>query len=282
MKKLLPQLSPEVLHSFDFLLEVMIGYGLRYKEHQNLRETQIQLASEIEAAAVIQRALLPGVPSDIEGIDLGVISNAANKMSGDFYHFYQDPNGYLGVAVADIIGKGIPAALSMSMIKYAIESLPEQQLEPHALLGSINRVVEKNIDASMFITMIYGSYHILKHQFSYATAGHEPALYYCAEKDRFEDLPFNGAVLGLASDSTYEVFEKKVEQGDMLILFSDGVTETKREGEFIQRSDLCSLLDKYKHLSCQEMVESIHQELLHWSEYELADDQTLIAIRRRV
>ena len=68
----------------------------------------------------------------------------------------------------------------------------------------------------------------------------------------------------------------------MIILLSDGVTETKREGSFIERSDLCSLVRKYMHLSSQEMVEAIHQELITWSNFELADDQTLVAIRRKV
>jgi sigma-B regulation protein RsbU (phosphoserine phosphatase) len=282
MKKHLPHIQPEVIHSLDFLLEVMIGYGLQYQEHQSLRESQIQLQSEIEVAAEMQQTLLPEVPRDTPNIDLGVLSVAAKKMSGDFYHFYHDPNGYLGIAVADIIGKGVPAALSMSMIKFAIESLPEQRLEPHALLGSINRVVENNIDTSMFITMIYGSYDYRNHQFQYATAGHEPGLYYSSKRNEFEDLSFKGLVLGLSSDSTYTEFKKDIDLGDMIILFSDGVTESKRNGQFIDRKELCSLIHKHKSLPAQQMVESIHQELLAWSDFELTDDQTIVVIKRMV
>jgi len=282
IKELLPHIQPELLNSFDFLLEVMIGYGLQYKEHQSLRERQVQLYSELEVAAEMQQTLLPEVPKEIRGIDLGVLSVAAKKMSGDYYHFFQDPNGFLGVAVADIIGKGIPAALCMSMIKYAIESLPEQRLEPNAILGSINRVVENNIDMSMFITMIYGSYDLKEHIFYYATAGHEPGLYYSAREKKFYDLQYKGVVLGLAADSSYKVFKQPLEPGDLLILFTDGVTETKKDGEFIEREDLCNLIEQKLSLSSQEMVQAIHQELLSWSHFELEDDQTLVVIRRQV
>ncbi|WP_025026353.1 PP2C family protein-serine/threonine phosphatase [Caldalkalibacillus mannanilyticus] len=282
VKGFIPDLQPDMLNSFHFLLEVMIGYGLQYREHQSLREKQIQLFSELEVAAQMQQALLPEVPRHIAELEIGVLSVAANQMSGDFYHFFQDVNGYLGVAVADIIGKGVPAALCMSMIKYAIESMPEQRLEPHALLGSINRVVENNIDPSMFITMIYGSYNLKKHSFSYATAGHEPGIYYSSREDRFEDLCHKGLVLGLSAETTYQLFEKKIEPDDLVILLSDGVTETKKEGKFIERKDLCDLIQKFRQLPAQEMVEAVHQELVSWSNFELVDDQTLIVIRRRV
>jgi sigma-B regulation protein RsbU (phosphoserine phosphatase) len=282
IKKFLPDLPSELFNAFDFLLEVMIGYGFQYREHQSLREKQIQLQSEIDVAANMQQTLLPTVPSQLPGLDLGVISVAAKKMSGDYYHFSMDSNGYLGIAVADIIGKGIPAALSMSMIKYAIESLIKQPLDPHALLGSINRVVENNIDPTMFITMIYGSYHMETHHFHYATAGHEPGLYYSAKNDTFHDLEIKGAVLGLSCDSMYVDFSQQVEPGDMIILFSDGVTESKKNGEFIEREGLLPLLHQYKDLPAQRLVEAVHQELLKWSDFELNDDQTIVVLKRDV
>lgn len=282
IKKMMPYLPSEAFFSFDFLLEVMIGYGLKYREHQSLREKQIQLQSEIQVAAEMQNTLLPPVPDNISEIELGVISVAANEMSGDYYHFYEDGNGYLGLAVADIIGKGIPAALCMSMIKYAIESLKEQPLDPHAVLGSINRVVESNIDPTMFITMIYGSYNIHSHEFRYATAGHEPGLYYSAASDSFIDLEYKGAVLGLSCDSLYVDFSIQLEPGDMLILFTDGVTESKKDGVFIERKDLIHLIHKLKELPPQQLVEAAQQELVAESNFELRDDQTIVILKRNV
>lgn len=279
--KRFPEFPSELMDSLQFLLEVMVGYGFQYRAHQSLLEKQIQLQSELEIAASVQQTLLPDIPDDVPGIDLGIISVAAKKMSGDYYHFYYHPqNESLGVAIADIIGKGIPAALCMSMIKYAIEGLPEPRLDAHILLENINRVVEKNIDPSMFITMIYGSYDLTRHEFQYATAGHEPALFYSAEDDQISDMTHKGVVLGLANNSTYTSFSVTLEPQDMVILFSDGVTESRQDGQFIDRKGLIQLIHQFKHLESQQMATEIHQQLLVWSDYKLQDDQTIIILKR--
>ncbi|WP_202080810.1 PP2C family protein-serine/threonine phosphatase [Caldalkalibacillus salinus] len=282
MKNQMPQLQPEVMRSFDFLLEVMIGYGLQYREHQSLREKQIQLQSELQVAADMQQTLLPPTPEAPEGMELGVKSVAAKKISGDYYHLHKNAEDSIGVAIADIIGKGIPAALCMSLIKYALESLIEQTLEPRSVMARINRVVERNIDPSMFITMIYGQYSLTHHTFSYATAGHEPGLFYNAKHDTFEDLSVKGPVLGLTTDAKYRNFTVEVDPGDMVILFSDGLTEVRNQGEFIERNEIRDLFYANKDLSAQEIVDTVHQELLSRSDFELHDDQTMVLLRRVV
>src|SRR5699024_607446 len=104
----------------------MIFYGLAHQEYQSLKEKQSELKSEISVAASMQNTLLETTKPNIAGLDIGVISVPAHQMTGDYYHFITGEDGSLGIAIADIIGKGIPAALCMSMIKYAMESLPEQ------------------------------------------------------------------------------------------------------------------------------------------------------------
>ncbi|MFP3360418.1 phosphoserine phosphatase, partial [Planococcus sp. SIMBA_143] len=89
------------------------GYGFAYREHQSLRSRQQQLESEIEIAANMQQTLLAGDKPEVPNLDIGAISKPAQKMSGDYYHFVQDENDCVSVAIADVIGKGIPAALCM-------------------------------------------------------------------------------------------------------------------------------------------------------------------------
>lgn len=282
VKKHIPHLPLEVRHSFDFLLEVMIGYGIQYREHISLRERQIQLQSEIDIAARMQQTLLPALPTALpSSLQLGVCSVAAKKMSGDYYHIFWDKSGYLGVSVADIIGKGIPAALCMSLIKYAIESLVDHPLDPHALLSSINRVVEKNIDVNMFVTMVHGMYGLENHVFRYASAGHEPGFYYSKEEQQFFDLEAKGPVLGLTSESEYQEYALDVQVGDMIILFTDGITEIKEHrGRFIERDEIKDLFYQYRHLPAQELADMIHQRLLQLTQFELQDDQTIVVLKR--
>lgn len=282
VQELIPNLPNEVLVANELLLEVMVGYGLAYREHQSLRDRQKQLDSEFAVAAKMQQELLPkGVPV-LESLDIGMKSVAASVVSGDYYHFNEDDDWHLGVAVADIIGKGVPAALCMSMIKYAMDSLPEQRLQPSALLENLNRVVEQNISSNMFITMIYGSYDLRNHRFHYSGAGHEPGFYYEARSGQFVDLATKGLVLGLTKKAKFHEYEKKIEVGDLLVLLSDGVTECRTENGFLERIEVTKLIKKYIELPAQEIVENVYYDLERLQNFELKDDFTLMIIKREV
>ncbi|WP_157404709.1 PP2C family protein-serine/threonine phosphatase [Shouchella shacheensis] len=280
---LMPEMSKEVQDSFDVLLEVMMGYGLAYQEHQILRSRQKELESEIEVASSMQQTLLPQEKPTTEYLDVGVVCVPAKKMSGDYYHYVHEDEQGLGMALADIIGKGVPAALCMSMIKYAMDSLPsEQQLKPGLLLENLNRVVEQNVDDSMFITMMYGYYNRNTSDFHYSGAGHEPGFFYDAKEDRFEELRAKGLVLGVSRKTTYEEYTKHLKKNDFVVLLSDGVTECRVNDGFITREEISSLIRTYIHLSAQEIVDNVYNDLMKMQDFILHDDFTLIILRRKV
>ncbi|WP_100330097.1 PP2C family protein-serine/threonine phosphatase [Bacillus xiapuensis] len=280
LMELEPAISESTLLSFDILLEVMMGYGLAYREHQSLRTIQKELKSEIEVAANMQQTLLgtkiPSVPS----LDIGAISVPARQMSGDYYHFVRGENGTVSVAIADVIGKGIPAALCMSMIKYSMDSLPEGRHEPSLMLESLNRVVEQNVDPTMFITMLYGMYNTANHTFYYSSAGHEPGFFYDHATKQFEELYARGLLLGVGKKTKYRQFERKVEIGDVIFLMSDGVTECRTEDGFIEADTLMGYIQKYIHLEAQEMANKVYNDLVALQDFHLRDDFTLIILKR--
>ncbi len=109
--------------SFDVLLEIMVGYGLAYMEHLSLRTEQKELRSEIAQAEDMQKTLMKTEVPEHDELDFGVISVAARQMSGDYYSFTEEGDKQIGIALADVIGKGIPAAFSISMIKYALAGM---------------------------------------------------------------------------------------------------------------------------------------------------------------
>jgi phosphoserine phosphatase RsbU/P len=280
LHEMYPDLQAEMIDSFDILLEVMMGYGIAYREHLSLRHKQQELRTEMEIAAAVQKTLLRTKIPKIDGLDIGVISVPAKHMNGDYYHFVQDENDCISVAIADVIGKGIPAALCMSMIKYAMESLPENRNEPSEILENINRVVEQNVDPSMFITMLYGKYNPKTDLFTYASAGHEPGFYYCADKDEFFDLEAKGLLLGFDKRTKYSQFEQKIHAGDMIILMTDGVTECRTDEGFIERETLIGSIKKYIHLSAQTIVQNVFKELEKLQHFQLRDDFTLIILKK--
>jgi phosphoserine phosphatase RsbU/P len=281
LKEIFPNIQKEVMLSFDFLLEVMMDYGLAYQEHQSMRDQQFEIKSEIEMAASIQETLLETSIPQLDDLDIGATSVPVKQMNGDFHHFIEEGQS-IHIAIADVIGKGIPAAICMGMIKYAIDSLPESRKSPHYVLESLNRIVEDNLDEGMFITMFYSMYDTVNHSFTYGAAGHEQGFYYHSLTDSFEDLVTKGLVLGVDPTVTYEQYQKKVEPGDMIVLLSDGVTEARTEEGFIERSVITDLIDKYKHLTSQEMVEQIYRDLEKMQNFEMQDDFTLVILRRKV
>jgi sigma-B regulation protein RsbU (phosphoserine phosphatase) len=239
------------------------------------------MKSEIEIAASVQDNLLETEIPQIDDLDIGAISVPAKQMNGDFYRFIQD--GHLvSIAIADVIGKGIPAALCMSMLKYAIDSIPESRELPHRVLENLNRVVESNVDSSMFITMLYGVYDAVHHTFNYTSAGHEPGFHYHADTNTFTDFRVKGLVLGVDPNVTYQQYEKHVMPGDMIILLSDGVTESRTEKGFIERSVITDLIQKYQDKSSQEMVEAVYRDIEKMQNFEIRDDFTLIILKRKV
>ncbi len=273
----IPNLAQEIVATNKLLLEVMVGYG---QEHLSLKDRQKKIDSEFAVAAKMQQQLLPKVIPFNETLEIGIKSVAAHLVSGDYYHFNEENEGYLGVAVADIIGKGIPAALCMSMIKYAMDSLTDQCLQPSALLENLNRVVEQNISSNMFITMIYGLYDLDNHLFYYSGAGHEHGFYYQASSNQFFDLTTKGLVLGVTKKAKFQEYKRNVEKGDLLILLSDGVTECQSESGFLERIEVTKLIKKYLHLPAQEIVENVYIEIERIQSFQLKDDFTLMIIRR--
>ncbi|WP_153729109.1 PP2C family protein-serine/threonine phosphatase [Salinibacillus xinjiangensis] len=281
MLDLYPDLSKDMRLSLDFLLETMISYGIAHQEFRVLREKQLELKSEIEVAANMQSTLLNTNIPEVEGLDIGAISIAANQMSGDYYHFIKDQEDNVGIGVADVIGKGIPAALCMSMIKYALDSFPANRLNPKTILRLLNRVVERNVEPGMFITMFYGFYNKNENCLQYASAGHEPGLFYNAKTDSFETLEAKGIVLGVEDSISYNQFTKCLSVGDMIILLTDGVTECRKGDQFIETDEILQVIKEYLHLPAQDIVENVYRHFERVQDFDLRDDFTLIILRRK-
>ncbi|GAB3045266.1 SpoIIE family protein phosphatase [Virgibacillus ainsalahensis] len=282
LAELYPDLHEDFQHSMDFLLEAMISYGLSHQEIQTLREQQLALKSEISVAASMQETLLGTKKPMIEGLDIGVVSVPAHQMNGDYHHFIKGNDGSLGIAIADVIGKGIPAALCMSMIKYSMDSYPEESMSPRAILKNLNRVVERNVDPSMFITMFYAQYLPSESKLQYASAGHEPGFYFNAEKNTFEEIAAKGLVLGVSSDTDYRQFELPISKGDMVILLTDGVTECRDGERFIETEEVLEVILKYAELPAQDMVNQVYKHFERLQDFQLRDDFTLCILKKEV
>lgn len=268
--------------SFDFLLEALIAYRLADEEYEKIKLEKLELQSEIQVAATMQKTLLKTEIPVIKTLDIGAISVPYRQLNGDYFHFIKSETGALGVAIADVIGKGVPAALAMSMIKYAMDSMYEETMNPSNILRNLNRVVERNVASNMFITMFYGQFFPTSNTFRFASAGHEPGFVYRARKRSFLEIKTKGLVLGVLKHIEYPQYEITLEKNDMIILLTDGVTECKRKNRFIRREEVIAVIEKYAHLRAQKHVEQVYKHFSELDDFELKDDFTLIIIKKEV
>ncbi|WP_298471352.1 PP2C family protein-serine/threonine phosphatase [uncultured Psychrobacillus sp.] len=279
LEEIMPDLPEEVSHSFDFLIEVMIRYGLALKEHQTLIEKQQNFKMEMELATNVQQTLLKSKIPNMNNLDIGLISVPAKEMNGDYTHFLSNDHA-IGIAVADVIGKGIPAALCMSMIKYGMDSLDGPDTDPVVVLDIINRIVEKSVSDSMFISMFYGTYDTALSEFTYASAGHEPPLFYCAHTGEFKELQAKGLLLGVVPNVKYEQHSITLEKDDFVVMMTDGVTECRSKEGFIDQNIILSIIESVKDKPAQEMVEYVFHKLEELQEFEQRDDFTLVIFKK--
>lgn len=271
---------PETIHhSFDLLIEVMVRYGLALHEHQNLIQKQENFRIEMDLASNVQKTLLKTSVPEVKGIDIGMLSVPSKEMNGDYVHFVSDPQA-VGIGVADVIGKGIPAALCMSMIKNGMDSVDGADKDPSLVLDVINRIVERSVTDSMFVSMVYGSYNTATNEFLYASAGHEPALHYSMREKAFHELFVKGLLLGVLPNTSYEQQAVTLEPGDFIVLMTDGVTECRSQEGFIEMEKVMQIIEDVKDEPAQDMVEYVYKELILLQDFELRDDFTLVILKR--
>ncbi|RIO73934.1 serine/threonine protein phosphatase [Mammaliicoccus sciuri] len=276
-----PELTKEqIIRSFDVLVEVMIGYGFTYRDYKKLLNKIKIHDKEMEVASSLQQTMLkPQIPQ-FDSIQIGAISVPAQKVSGDYFNLIDHNDGTMSFAVADVIGKGIPAALAMSMIKFGMDSYGHSQL-PSDGLKRLNRVVEKNVNQNMFVTMFYGLYEEINNMLYYSSAGHEPGYIYRSQTGEFKEMSERGIVLGVNKHTRYKQSEIKIELQDMIIVFTDGVTELRnQQNEFIKTTDLLSMIDEYKQLHPQDIVQILYEELVKLQNPNKRDDLTILIVKR--
>lgn len=270
----------QVLMSLEILKVIAQTYRYSYEDYQELVDKLYYHDKEMDLASRLQQTMLQTEIPQFDSIQIGVISVAAQKVSGDYFNLIDHKDGTMSFAVADVIGKGIPAALAMSMIKFGMDSYGHSQL-PSDGLKRLNRVVEKNVNQDMFVTMFYGLYEEMNHLLYCSSAGHEPGFVFRAEQDEFEEITVRGRVLGVKQLERYKQQEIPIYLNDLIIIFTDGVTEIRDEnGKFIDINYLLDFIHKYKDLHPQDIVQLLYEELLGIQKSGKRDDLTILIIKR--
>ena len=281
--------SPHLIHEFTKddlnLLTVMANVAAIRIEHARLVEveqTERLLASEMEQAAVIQRGLLPTEAPTLAGLDLAGYNSPCRTVGGDYYDFIPYEDGRVAILVADVAGKGMPAAMLMSNLQARVQVLFEDPTNLAALITRLNRILANNCPKNRFISLFAGVYDAGTGDMTYCNAGHNPPLLVRCDGG-VEELDSTGIILGILPGAVYEERTCHLDVGDAVVMFSDGVTEAcgpDSDDQFGEER-LARILAENGCGTAKEVCAAVQRQLTDWmGAAPPADDITFVVARR--
>ncbi|MEO8129708.1 MAG: SpoIIE family protein phosphatase [Bryobacteraceae bacterium] len=239
-------------------------------------------ARELAQAAEIQRGLLPATSPQVAGVDVDGRNLPCHGVGGDYYDYFPYPDGRIGLVVADVAGKGMPAAMMMSNMQAHMQVYTETFREPAEVVARLNKSLAARCPGNRFITFFLGLLDPATGEMTYCNAGHNPPI--LVRKDgTSEQLAGGGMILGIFGSAEYENHKVTLQEGDLLALFSDGITEACQptlEEEFGEER-LTKLLVENLTAPSSVVIEKVMERLNAWGAGEsFADDVTLVVVRR--
>jgi sigma-B regulation protein RsbU (phosphoserine phosphatase) len=258
----------------------MIGSVSALIEEQKQRQ---RLENELAIAQQVQAQLFPQELPKLPRLELAAMCRAARVVSGDYYDFIPLDANRVGIAIADISGKGISAALLMASLQAALRSqvLLDGKLSENTaeLVRRLNRHLFLNTSSERYATFFYATYDARSGALHYTNAGHLPPLYVLGDKVR--KLEEGGMVVGLFDDCVFEQGRAIIEPGGLLVAYSDGLVEPENVyGEQFGIDQLTAEVLRHQHLPPQELAEALVRAAEEWAgTQEQADDMTVIVAR---
>ncbi|MCL2062962.1 MAG: SpoIIE family protein phosphatase [Candidatus Cloacimonetes bacterium] len=279
----------------------------KHLEHKlSLMIENHRISAELDVANKIQLSMLPCIfPAfpDRDEIDIFAMMKPAKEVGGDFYDFFFIDDNTLAIVIADVSEKGVPSALVMVIAKTLIKSKAQAGLSPKEVFESVNNILNENNDAAMFVTAFLGYLDLRTGVFKYVNAGHNPSVLVSKqkieqEKDNSENNPIEKQidednlhyewlmakpdfVLGGFRDILYTQKEIIFEPGNMLFLYTDGITEAiNKNNEMFEEEKLLEALKRFSRLNAKDLTESIRKEIEDFSVgVEQSDDITLLVLK---
>lgn len=266
------------------LLTVMANVAAIRIEHARLAEIEqaeklMQL--ELAQASEIQQSLLPAEAPACPGYDVAGYNLPCQAVGGDYYDFLSYKDERLGLAVGDVAGKGLPAAIMMSSLQARVQMLCETGPDPAQAVTILNRTLAERCPPGRFITFVYALLEPGTGRVGYSNAGHNYPILVRAGGE-VEQLRSGGLVLGIQASLEYELSEVALAPGDLLALYSDGVTEARRgSGEEFGERGLTEFLVTRRAEPCSDVVNGLAQHVREWcGQPAFHDDFTVVLLRR--
>jgi sigma-B regulation protein RsbU (phosphoserine phosphatase) len=247
--------------------------------HEQLIEKK-RLEGQLEVARQVQLELLPAKDPQLEGYDISAYNFPTEEVSGDYYDWVQIFEDQIGLVIADVSGKGVPAALLMAFLRASLRAATHIGYSPHVSMAKVNYLLWESIERNQFVTAFYGILDVTNRTLSYTNAGHNPPLLLTGD-GKHEFIERGSLPLGMFKDTRYHEYYQTIEPGEMLVLYTDGVTEAwNSKGEEYGRDRLARAVKANRNLNAKDLIAAVHKEVIEWTDGKGAtDDVTFFVIK---
>jgi sigma-B regulation protein RsbU (phosphoserine phosphatase) len=271
--------SPEDL---DFIT-TLGNLAMTCLENARLFEETLEkqkMEEELAIAREIQQRLLPRSYPAIDGFDIHGLNLPSRQVGGDYFDCIQIDEEHLAITIADVSGKGIPASLLMSNLQAGLHSLITPHADIAAMVSKLNNLIYAHTTYDKFITFFYAELDIKEKTLTYVNAGHNPP-YLCHSNASLQPLECGGLVLGMMPNVPYETEKISLRSGDLLLMFTDGVTEAvNTENKQFEEWRVEKILSRWHTQSVRELLDTITGEMAAFVKgAPQADDITMLALK---
>lgn len=244
-----------------------------------------RMAKELEIAQEVQKKLLPKHDIQIQGYDVAGICIPAKEVGGDYYDFISLGSNKFGIVIGDVSGKGVPAAIYMTLTKGIIQAYMEESISPIKVLTKVNNLMYRTIERDSFVSMIFAVLDLNEKKITYARAGHNPAIYYHHASNILTLMEPDGIALGLENGEKFQKVirekEVKLEINDLLVFYTDGITEAMNENhnEFGEER-LLRVIQENQDKSAKNLINCIYSRVQNYiGESKRHDDMTMVVLK---
>src|SRR5688572_16106781 len=245
--------------------------------HEQLIEKK-RLQGQLEVARQVQLELLPAKDPELEGYDISAYNFPTEEVSGDYYDWVRIYDDQIGIVIADVSGKGVPAAILMAFLRASLRAATHVGYASNISMAKVNYLLWESIERNQFVTAFYGILDGPNRTLSYSNAGHNPPLL-VSPSGQHRFIERGGLPLGMFRDTRYHQYYLEMEPGDVLVLYTDGATEAlSPSGEEFGRERLAQAVKDAYERPAREMIATLQMAVLEWTDQAGSNDDVTFFI----
>lgn len=244
-----------------------------------------RISNELDVASRIQKKILPADVDEIFGLEIAQYFEPAKEIGGDYYDYTILDDNVFSITIADVSGKGVPAAFLMALGRSVLKTLTlTGDFAPNENLNELNKIIYSDITEDMFITMMHSKYNKENKTLYYSNAGHNPIVVYRASTDSIELHTVKGVAIGFLEEYKYRQGEIQLNKGDIVIFYTDGITEAENSNkEMFGLERLKEVIYNNKNKSPKELRKVILESINRFrKDYEQTDDLTFVILKSNI